>query len=281
MELLGKSKTYTIGIWYAFIIQFFHGYYGRRRLWKTMGTAICMTISGFCIFYGIMIRAIGSGTLFFLVWFALAAGSAGLGLLIHRGIWAALPGGIRILCYAILGAGVLFFLVFLAFLSTGWWAAGAENLDYIIVLGAQISENGPSAVLQYRLDRAADYLEQNPDTVCIVSGAQGRNEPCTEAEGMADYLLTKGIPAERILQEREAHTTAENLAYSRKLMPEGSSVGIVTNNFHVFRALQIAREQGLEDAVGIAAGAKPFYQLNNILREYLAEIKYLISRIVS
>lgn len=125
-----------------------------------MGTAICMTISGFCIFYGIMIRAIGSGTLFFLVWFALAAGSAGLGLLIHRGIWAALPGGIRILCYAILGAGVLFFLVFLAFLSTGWWAAGAENLDYIIVLGAQISENGPSAVLQYRLDRAADYLEQ-------------------------------------------------------------------------------------------------------------------------
>ena len=98
---------------------------------------------------------------------------------------------------------------------------------------------------------------------------------------MADYLLAKGIPAERILQEREAHTTAENLAYSRKLMPEGSSVGIVTNNFHVFRALQIAREQGLEDAVGIAAGAKPFYQLNNILREDLAEIKYLISRIVS
>lgn len=167
------------------------------------------------------------------------------------------------------------------FSSTDGGQPGAENLDYIIVLGAQISENGPSAVLQYRLDRAADYLEQNPDTVCIVSGAQGRNEPCTEAEGMADYLLTKGIPAERILQEREAHTTAENLAYSRKLMPEGSSVGIVNHNFHVFRALQIAREQGLEDAVGIAAGAKPFYQLNNILREYLAEIKYLISRIVS
>lgn len=177
--------------------------------------------------------------------------------------------------------GALSFLVFLAFLSTGWRAAGTKHLDYIIVLGAQISENGPSAVLQYRLDRAVEYLEQNPDTVCIVSGAQGRNEPCTEAEGMADYLLAKGIPAERILQEREARTTAENLAYSRKLMPEGSSVGIVTNNFHVFRALQIAREQGLEDAVGIAAGAKPFYQLNNILREYLAEIKYLIFRIVS
>lgn len=162
MELLGKSKTYTIGIWYAFIIEFFHGYYGRRRLWKTMGTAICMTISGFCIFYGIMIRQLDRELCSSLSGLQLAAGSAGLGLLIHRGIWAALPGGIRILCYAILGAGVLSFLVFLAFLSTGWWAAGAENLDYIIVLGAQISENGPSAVLQYRLDRAADYLEQNP-----------------------------------------------------------------------------------------------------------------------
>ena len=154
--------------------------------------------------------------------------------------------------------------------------AGYENGCTAPILDALEKHNVKAAFFV-----VGNYLEQNPDTVCIVSGAQGRNEPCTEAEGMADYLLTKGIPAERILQEREARTTAENLAYSRKLMPEGSSVGIVTNNFHVFRALQIAREQGLEDAVGIAAGAKPFYQLNNILREYLAEIKYLISRIVS
>lgn len=104
---------------------------------------------------------------------------------------------------------------------------------WIILLSwaRRFQKTEPSAVLQYRLDRAADYLEQNPDTVCIVSGAQGRNEPCTEAEGMADYLLAKGIPAERILQEREAHTTAENLAYSRKLMPEGSSVGSLPTIF--------------------------------------------------
>ncbi len=120
-------------------------------------------------------------------------------------------------------------------------ADGREGLDYIIVLGAQVRKDGPSPVLKYRLDKAVEYLNENPDTVCIVSGGQGSNEPWSEAEGMARYLQEKGIDTARILPEDKSQTTEQNITNSKMLMKEGASVGIVTNNFHVFRALQIAK----------------------------------------
>lgn len=118
-------------------------------------------------------------------------------------------------------------------------------------------KDGPSPVLKYRLDKAVEYLNENPDTVCIVSGGQGSNEPWSEAEGMARYLQEKGIDTARILTEDQSQTTGQNITNSKKLMKEGASVGIVTNNFHVFRALQIAKKYGLSDVCGIAADSTP------------------------
>ena len=118
-------------------------------------------------------------------------------------------------------------------------------------------KDGPSPVLKYRLDKAVEYLNENPDTVCIVSGGQGSNEPWTEAEGMAQYLQEKGIDTARILTEDQSQTTEQNITNSKMLMKEGASVGIVTNNFHVFRALQIAKKYGLSDVCGIAADSTP------------------------
>ena len=155
-------------------------------------------------------------------------------------------------------------------------AKGKAELDYIIVLGAQVRENGPSPVLKYRLDKAVEYLEENPDTICIVSGGQGKNEPWSEAEGMAQYLKTQGIGENRIRLEDQSLTTEQNVTNSQKLMEEGASVGIVTNDFHVFRAKQIAKKYGLKDACGIAAGSSPLYLPNNMLREFFAEIKFLV-----
>ena len=71
-------------------------------------------------------------------------------------------------------------------------------------------------------------------------------------------------------------TIADNLRYSRKFLPEDAEVGIITNDFHMFRALQIAQKQGLSDVCGIAADSTKFYLPNNMLREYCAEIKFLI-----
>ena len=156
-------------------------------------------------------------------------------------------------------------------------AQGKSDLDYVVVLGAQVRKSGPSLVLRYRLDKAIEYLDENPNTICIVSGGKGPNEPFPEAQGMADYLKEHGIAEQRILEEPESKTTEENIVNSKKLISDdNASVGVITNNFHMFRALQIADKYGLDNAQGIAAGSPPNMLVNNMVREFFAEIKFLL-----
>lgn len=83
------------------------------------------------------------------------------------------------------------------------------NLDYVVVLGAQVRKSSPSKVLRYRLDTAIDYLNENPGTICIVSGGKGPNEPVAEAQGMTNYLESYGIKKNRIIKEMKSKTTQE------------------------------------------------------------------------
>ena len=113
-----------------------------------------------------------------------------------------------------------------------------------------------------------------------MSGGQGYNEPCTEAQAMADYMEAAGIEKDRLILEDESMTTQKNIKNSKKYIRDGASVGIITNDFHMFRAMQITKGQGLKSAEAIAAGSNPLYLPNNMLREYLAEWKYLIRSIL-
>ena len=91
---------------------------------------------------------------------------------------------------------------------------------------------------------------------------------------MAEYLLDKGIEENRILIEDKSTNTVENIKNSKGLLEEPyNGVGIVTNNFHMFRAVQIAKKQGLEGVCGIAADSNVLYLPNNILRECMGILK--------
>ena len=173
--------------------------------------------------------------------------------------------------------GIAAIVILCSMIGKGFYAKGEKNLDYIIVLGAQVRENGPSVVLRHRLDKAIDYLNDNPETVCIVSGGQGANEPCPEADAMEAYLIEKGIPEDRILVENQSLSTVENIKNSKELMDESyNGVGIVTNNFHVYRAVRMAKAQGIENVCGIAAKSNNLYLPNNVLRECLSILKGLM-----
>lgn len=232
-----------------------------------------------CTLYGIIVRTTGSGTGFFLFWLAMGIVFLGFAVAAQKHLWSRLPKWFQGLF--LIGAGLVLasFILFEGLAVSRFQDKGKANLDYIVVLGAQVYENGPSPVLHHRLNAALDYLNANPDTICIVSGGQGYNEPFPEAEGMADYLIRQGIDADRILLETESSTTEENMLFSKALIEEGSSVGIVTNNFHLFRGLQMARNAGITDACGIAAGSNKVFLVNNMVREYLGEVKYWIYRI--
>ena len=123
-------------------------------------------------------------------------------------------------------------------------------------------------------DAALDYAADNPDTIFIVSGGQGSNEPCTEADAMKTYLETHGLSSDRILTEDQSTNTVENLRFSRKLIPqEVQKVGIVTSNFHVYRSLRLAKQQGFLDPVGISADSGVYFLPNNVLRECFGIVK--------
>lgn len=132
-------------------------------------------------------------------------------------------------------------------------ARGTRDADaqYLVVLGAGVNGTTPSRSLRERLDAARDYLEENPDAVAIVSGAQGAGEDITEAQCMYNALTGAGIDPSRVWMEPEATSTLENLRYSLALIQEktGSAppvIAIVSSEYHLYRAGMFARWLGLE-----------------------------------
>lgn len=235
---------------------------------------LCILAALFCFGYCLIVFMIKSGSHFYLVWAFGGLCLIGLACMIHFGWWNSLPRYLRLAVSGLAVAGVLLFMIVEGCILSRYHEKGKENLDYIIVLGAQMKPAGPSAVLKFRLDEAYEYLEENENTICIVSGGQGSNEPCSEAEGMYRYLVDKGIPASRIVMEDQSTDTSENIAYSAKLIGDYNvSVGIVTNNFHVFRGVQLARHEGFQDVCGIAARSNVYFQLNNLVREFFGVMK--------
>lgn len=247
---------------------------------KTIFTIVWMILAAVCLGYGIMVRAVGSGTGFFMVWLGLGILCILIAAANRRDLWKRAPDLIRMFITLVVIIGTGCFVVVEGGIISGFYQHGQPDLDYIIVLGAQVYESGPSAVLKFRLDEAIEYLNDNPDTICIVSGGQGYNEPFAEAEGMADYLEKNGIPENRILVEDQSTTTEENIKNSMALMDENASVGIVTNNFHVFRAVQTAQELGIKQVCGIAADSTKLFLPNNMLREFFGEMKFLVLEMI-
>lgn len=243
---------------------------------KKITFLIFTVLAVLCVVYSGMVLATGSGTSFFLVWIGLAVLSFLFGYSIWKSFWKKVPRLVKGICIAVIAVGFTAFFIVEGCIISQMHEKGKAGLDYIIVLGAQVRESGPSAALKYRLDEAVEYLEDNPKTICIVSGGQGANEPYSEAEGMAQYLKEQGIDASRILLEDKSLNTEQNMEYSKALIKDGASVGIITNDFHLFRAKQIARKYGLDNVCGIAAKSTPVYLPNNMLREFLAEIKFLL-----
>lgn len=250
-----------------------------ERMGKRVMSILCVLAALFCFAYCVVVLMLRSGSRFYLVWAAGGICLFGLACLLHFGIWDRLPLILRRSFGAAVFLGLILFVIAEGCIISRFHDKGKEDLDYIIVLGAQMKPAGPSAVLKFRLDAAYDYLTANEDTLCIVSGGQGRNEPCSEAEGMYRYLSERGISPERIIVEDQSTDTAENIAYSIALMEgegKGMSVGIVTNNFHVFRGVHLAKGAGLEDVCGIAARSNVYFQLNNMVREFFGIMKDLL-----
>ena len=134
----------------------------------------------------------------------------------------------------------------------------------VVVLGAGIrNEQTPSRMLRDRLESAITYLEAHPQAVCIVTGGQGSDEPCTEASVMARYLQQHGIDPARIRLEERATSTHENMKYSLQMIREEglpTDVVVATQEFHQYRAAQLARRAGAGEVYALTS-ASPLHLL--------------------
>ncbi len=156
-----------------------------------------------------------------------------------------------------------------------------RRADYIVVLGAGIIGKRVTPLLAARIDRGIQLLRRNPKALLIMSGGQGPGEDIPEGEAMAAYAVSKGVEAERILIENRSVSTEENLRFSRDLMrKERPRIVIVTTAYHVFRALILARKQGIR-CVGFGAKTKWYFTLNALIREFIGYLWLTRKRHVS
>ena len=183
---------------------------------------------------------------------------------------------------ALIGAGVLSFAILLGLVLSGSYDHISGDPQVMIILGCQVRQNGPSVLLQDRLDEALGYLEDHPDMTVVVSGGQGDDEPTTEAQAMADYLVEHGVEEENILLEGESHNTTQNFQYSKALLAQediddSDGVLVVSNGFHLTRARMLAERAGFDNVSTLAAPESHLpSRLYMYIREPLALVKSFV-----
>lgn len=150
-------------------------------------------------------------------------------------------------------------------------AQDIEQLEYMIVLGAGLNGEEVGKVLKSRLDEALKYYELNKDVTIIVSGGQGADEVISEAQAMSNYLVENGVSQSQIIKEDRSTTTLENIKFSKEILKsrgdEEKKVLIITNDFHLYRAMLIATILGAENE-GLASETPIKVRINYMLREY-------------
>lgn len=181
-----------------------------------------------------------------------------------------------LLCIGILAAALTFAVIHRASLGdeTG-------KSEYLVVLGAGVRGTTPSTILQSRIDAATQYLQKNPDVICIVSGGQGEGEDISEAQCMYDHITAAGIDGSRIWLEDRSTSTGENFRFTLELIEEKTGetpdhLAVLSNEFHLYRASMIAENCGITIS-GVPANT-PWLSLriNYTMREIVAVWYYMI-----
>ncbi len=145
-----------------------------------------------------------------------------------------------------------------------------EGVECIVVLGAAVKGERPSTALTRRIEAAYGYLERNPDTVAVLSGGMGYGENITEAECMRRELTAMGISEDRLILEDRSRDTAENIQNTLGIIGDRyKSIALVTNNFHVYRAMRLAKTATDIPVYGISAPFDSPLVVHFAVREYI------------
>ena len=144
-----------------------------------------------------------------------------------------------------------------------------------VLLGCRVEGEQPGRMLSQRINAAYDYLTENPEAVCVLSGGQGWDEKIPEAQAMYNTLTEKGISPDRLIIEDKSTDTKENIANSKVLLGDVDSIVIITTDFHQFRAAIIAERNGL-NSYSYSSSSGIFSLPTNIVREWFTVLNLLL-----
>ena len=151
-----------------------------------------------------------------------------------------------------------------------------KNKDFIIILGCGLRKDGtPTPLLQGRIDRAIEFYEKQKretgkELTFIASGGKGADEIVCESSAIKSYMISRGIPEERIIEEDRSRDTFENMKHSKEIifsMDANAKIGFSTTNYHVFRSGIFARRVKMR-AVGMGAKTRWYFWPNAAVREF-------------
>ena len=268
-----------------------------------MADGILIGLGVLCIAYFIVIVVYaGIGTSFAFIWLCFAA----LLFFLVYGRWYysrnmdRIPRWVPVSVVTTCVAGVVALAVLCVLVFLGAASSDKKNLDYVIVLGARVKEHTVSNSLKKRLDKAIEYAQENPDTILVLSGGRGPGEDVSEAEVMRQYLEYNGVRPEQLLIEDRSVSTVENIAYSKVVIEEHRNrdkkelvpltrrttsvpyaiapdkpleIGVLTSNFHIYRARLTAEKWGFDNVYGISADSDPVLFIHLCVRECASIVK--------
>ena len=171
-------------------------------------------------------------------------------------------------------AALLCFAVLLGVVLSGAHDSITGEPKVMVILGCKVESWGPSILLQDRLDKALDYLEDHPDLTIVASGGQGPDEHQSEAQCMYDYLTDHGVDGNQILLEDQSHNTWENIRFTQALLEqEGidtSQMLVVSNGFHLTR-VRMLWDRAWEGDYTLSTLAAPSSHIPSRLKMYIRE----------
>ncbi len=272
-------------------------------LWITFGVLLLYAVFAF-LYSTVVVYASGKATSFLWFWPVTCVVALVAAVLLFFVLTGRLP-RLKMTAMCLCGVFWLCMAVFLtveAVVFSAGRKAPEDNAEYVIVLGAQVRGEVPTLVLSARIRAAAEYLKEHPKAIAVASGGKGSGENISEAEAIRQGLVRLGIAEERILLENHSTSTAENLRFSAEVIQQyereksgaeeetplcGTNVSpirfvskevvLVTNDFHVFRAVKLAKNLGYTNVTGL--GATEFFAvtIQYYVREFFAITKEALS----
>ena len=187
---------------------------------------------------------------------------------------------LKLICVAMI-AGAVAAAITGSFIVRAAHPGSLPDCQYIVVLGAGVRGTVPSLTLSERIQAAYDYLIDHPDTTAILCGGQGPDEQITEAACIYRELTKLGIDGNRLLLEENSTSTMENLRFALDVAEHSTGtrphrIGIVSSEYHLFRASLFADACGVESVLIPAQTTHLSQKINHFMREVAGVWYYLI-----